>query len=135
MEKGVQLENNPEDIEKIHEIASNVLPGTEVDGDLILSKKNLFQLESMMERVIVPPCIDTVGKGFFTKQAKPTASQWRIWGEILGPLLMPWLSAVERSAGAPLPDQGLTVAMKLFAIVRYSLQSAISETLTTSTPD
>ncbi|OWZ60682.1 hypothetical protein AYX14_07095 [Cryptococcus neoformans] len=120
MERGAQLEN-PEDVAKIHEIASNVLPGTKVDGNPVLSKKNLFQLESMMGRVIVPPYIDTVGKGFFTKQAKPTASQWRTWGEILGPLLMPWLWAVERSAGVPLPDQELTAAMKLFAIVSSSM--------------
>lgn len=80
-----------------------------------------------MEKVIFPPYIDRIGKGFFTKQAKPTAAQWRTFGELLGPLIFLWLWAEEATAGRPLPQEELATCLKLFAVVRGTFQSAVSE--------
>ncbi|OXG86297.1 hypothetical protein C346_03595 [Cryptococcus neoformans D17-1] len=84
-------------------------------------------IKEMMEKVIFPPYIDRIGKGFFTKQAKPTAAQWRTFGELLGPLIFLWLWAEEAMAGRPLPQEELATCLKLFAVVRGTFQSALSE--------
>ncbi|ODN90228.1 hypothetical protein L198_06246 [Cryptococcus wingfieldii CBS 7118] len=86
---------NPRQLEGYQRAAGRALK-EDLDANPIIPKKLLTRLEAMMEQVIVPPYIDSVGKGFFTKQRKPTAAQWRTFGE-------------------------------LFAIVRYTFQSAISE--------
>ncbi|KIR30950.1 hypothetical protein I309_00303 [Cryptococcus deuterogattii LA55] len=69
----------------------------------------LCRLEKMMEEVVYPPYIDRIVEKFFTKLSKPTAAQWRTCGEVLG------------------PRGEASVALKLFAVIRYALQSSIFE--------
>lgn len=127
VERGRESED-PNMIARLHQYAVSVLPPGKADGKPVLTKKLLPSLEEMMENVIFPPYIDRIGKGFFTKQAKPTAAQWRTFGELLGPLIFPWLWAEAAAAGRPLPQEELMACLKLFAVVQGTLQSAISET-------
>lgn len=126
MERNASSEN-PRQVATYERVARAVLGREEADGKPVIPKKLLPRIEWMMEQVVLPPYIDSIGKGFFTKQKKPTAAQWRTFGEILGPLVMPWLWAEEAVKGSPLPAEELTAILKLFAIVRYTFQSAISE--------
>ncbi|OXG48073.1 hypothetical protein C355_04639 [Cryptococcus neoformans Th84] len=118
---------DPRAIERLQQYAARVLPQSKVNGKPILAQTHLYRLESMMEEVIYPPYIDRIGRKFFTKLSKPTASQWRTFGEVLGPLVMPWLWAEASHQGKPLPPEELSVTLKLFAVIRYTLQSSISE--------
>ncbi|KIR53832.1 hypothetical protein I315_03446 [Cryptococcus gattii Ru294] len=81
----------------------------------------------MMEEVVYPPYIDRIAKEFFTKLSKPIAAQWRTFGEVLSPLVMPWLWAEAADDGKSHPQEELSVTLKLFAVIRYTLQSSISE--------
>lgn len=126
MERGGESED-PSTMARLHQYASSILPPGKADGKPVLAKKLLPRLEEMMEKVIFPPYIDRIGKGFFTKQAKPTAAQWRTFGELLGPLIFPWLWAEEATAGRHLPQEELATCLKLFAVVRGTFQSALSE--------
>ncbi|ADV24116.1 hypothetical protein I305_02403 [Cryptococcus gattii E566] len=126
MERGRELED-PTTMERLHQYAASAFPPGKTDGKPVLAKKLLPRLEEMMEKVIFPPYIDKIGKGFFTKQSRPTAGQWRTFAELLGPLIFPWLWAEEATAGRPLPQEELATCLKLFAVVRGTLQSAISE--------
>ncbi|OXG86271.1 hypothetical protein C345_00124 [Cryptococcus neoformans A2-102-5] len=117
---------------RLHQYASSILQPGKADGKPVLAKKLLPCLEEMMEKVIFPPYIDRIGKGFFTKQAKPTAAQWRTFGELLGPLIFPWLWAEEATAGRHLPQEELATCLKLFAVVRSTFQSALSEAQSTN---
>ncbi|ODN83917.1 hypothetical protein L198_07614 [Cryptococcus wingfieldii CBS 7118] len=98
------------------------------DGPPIIRKDRQIRLEEMMAQVIVPSYLPQLGKKFFTQQAKPSAAQWRTFGEIVGPLVFPWLWAESRSTSDALPEHELVAALKLFAIIKRIFLSSISET-------
>nr|KIR84856.1 hypothetical protein I308_04605 [Cryptococcus tetragattii IND107] len=126
MERGRELED-PTTMERLHQYVASTFPPGKTDGKPVLMKKLLPWLEEMMEKVIFPAYIDKIGKGFFTKQSRPTTGQWRTFAELLGPLIFPWLWVEEATAGRPLPQEELATCLKLFAVVYSTLQSAISE--------
>ncbi|OXH14472.1 hypothetical protein C370_02448, partial [Cryptococcus neoformans A1-35-8] len=90
---------NPRQVTTYEQVARAVLGREEADGKPVIPKKLLPCIEWMMEQVILPPYIDSIGKGFFTKQKKPMAAQWHTFGEILGPLVMLWLWVEESEKG------------------------------------
>ncbi|OWZ49815.1 hypothetical protein C356_02338 [Cryptococcus neoformans c45] len=101
---------NPRQVATYEQVTRAVLGRDEADGKLVIPEKLLPHIKWMMEQVILPPYIDSIGKGFFMKQKKSMAAQWHTFGEILGPLVMLWLWVEEAVKGSPLPAEELTAS-------------------------
>ncbi|KAE8539334.1 hypothetical protein D1P53_004433 [Cryptococcus gattii VGV] len=88
---------------------------------------NWFQAQIPL--VYKPTYLNNLSNGFRLKgNGKVKASQWRVFGEIYGPLIVPWLWWSSQHTEHPLPDNELKTLLKLFAAIRYMFTNNMSDT-------